>query len=209
MAVSAGCHADPHAALAGQCQPGGHRRRGLSRQPLPRGPRIRCCSARAQPAYAIRPGDEVPHGGRRERLVHRLGGGPAPFRTPEYRYYWDNWGVKAHTIEGGYSRYFGDAWLAEGLLRFNHQSAALFYSDNAENESLYISRNRQLGAYNNYSLGGRVSYAYAKVPGRYEIKLHGSLEVVRFDYQNFTDLRTGKAYGFTGGLLQLYLTANF
>src|SRR5262249_51876992 len=30
----------------------------------------------------------------------------------EYRYFWDTWAIKAHTVEGGYSRYFGDKWLA-------------------------------------------------------------------------------------------------
>lgn len=127
----------------------------------------------------------------------------------EYRYYWDNWGVKAHTVEGGYSRYFGDKWLADSWLRFNRQSAALFYSDNADDESRFITRNRQLGTFNSWSLGGRATYEYTKVPGRYDIKLSGSLEYVRFDYQDFTDIRTGKPYAFNGALLQLYLTANF
>ena len=127
----------------------------------------------------------------------------------EYRYYWDNWGIKAHTVEGGYSRYFGDKWLADSWLRFNRQSAALFYSDNAPAETLYHTRNRQLGTFNSWSLGGRATYDYAKVPGRYDIKLSGSLEYVRFDYQDFTDFRTGKPYAFNGALLQLYLTANF
>jgi hypothetical protein len=127
----------------------------------------------------------------------------------EYRYFWDNWGINAHTLEGGYSRYFGDAWTAEALVRYNHQSAALFYSDNAQAETLYVSRNRQLGTFNDVSLGGRVSYLYAKVPGRYEIKLNGSLEAVHFSYQDFTDVRSGKPYAFTGGLLQLYVTASF
>jgi hypothetical protein len=127
----------------------------------------------------------------------------------EYRYFWDNWAIKAHTAEFGYSRYFGEAWMADTWLRLNHQTKALFYSDNAESESLYISRNRQLSTFNSYGLGGRVSYLYAKVPGRYEIKLNGSLELVRFDYQDYTDIRTGKPYAFNGALLQLYLTANF
>ena len=127
----------------------------------------------------------------------------------EYRYYWDNWGIKAHTLEGGYSRYFGDKWLGDSWLRFNRQSAALFYSDNAPVETLYHTTNRQLGTFNSWSLGGRATYEYAKVPGRYDIKLSGSLEYVRFDYQDFTDSRTGKPYAFNGALLQLYLTANF
>ncbi|MEK8032192.1 DUF3570 domain-containing protein [Ideonella sp. DXS29W] len=127
----------------------------------------------------------------------------------DYRYYWDNWAIKAHTVEGGYSRYFGDKWLADTWLRFNHQSAALFYSDNAQEETKYITRNRQLGTFNSWALGGRATYEYAKVPGQYDIKLSGSLEYVRFDYKDFTDFRTGKAYAFNGALLQLYLTANF
>ncbi|MFO1339687.1 MAG: DUF3570 domain-containing protein [Burkholderiaceae bacterium] len=127
----------------------------------------------------------------------------------EYRYFWDNWGIKAHTLEGGYSRYFGDAWMADALIRYNKQGAALFYSDNAPTETLYVTRNRQLGDYSNVSLGGKLSYTWAKVPGRYEIKLNGSYEFVRFNYQDFTDIRSGKAYAFNGSLLQLYVTANF
>jgi hypothetical protein len=139
----------------------------------------------------------------------RWGAGQRHAMHAEYRYYWDNWGIRAHTLEGGYTRYFGDAWLADAFLRFNRQEKALFYSDNADHETLYITRNRQLGTYNDWSLGGKVSYTYAKVPGQYEVKLNGSLEFVRFDYQDFTDIRTGKPYAFNGALLQLYLTANF
>jgi len=127
----------------------------------------------------------------------------------EYRYYWDNWAIKAHTLELGYSRYFGDAWLADALVRFNQQSAALFYSDNASTETLYVSRNRQLSAFNSIGLGGKLSYTWKKVPGQYDIKVHGSYEFVRFDYQDFTDLRTGQPYAFNGHVLQLYVTANF
>ena len=32
--------------------------------------------------------------------------------TGLYRYYWDTWGLTAHTAELGYGRYFGEAWLA-------------------------------------------------------------------------------------------------
>ncbi|MBP7914984.1 MAG: DUF3570 domain-containing protein [Vitreoscilla sp.] len=127
----------------------------------------------------------------------------------EYRYYWDNWAIKAHTLELGYSRYFGDAWLADALVRVNQQSAALFYSDNASTETLYLSRNRQLSAFNSIGLGGKLSYTWKKVPGQYDIKVHGSYEFVRFDYQDFTDLRTGQPYAFNGHVLQLYVTANF
>ena len=77
----------------------------------------------------------------------------------EYRYFWDNWAIKAHTVEGGYSRYFGDAWLADGFLRYYSQRKANFYSDNAPSETLYVSRNRQLGTYHSLGLGAKLTYS--------------------------------------------------
>jgi hypothetical protein len=139
------------------------------------------------------------------RLVGDLGSRDAV--RAEFRHYWDNWNVRAETAEVGYSRYFGEPWLADVLLRYNTQKHALFYSDNATSESLYVSRNRQLGSFNDISLGARLAYTAAKVPGRYEVKLNGSWEMVRFKYSDFTDLRSGKPYSFVGNVLQLYVSA--
>ena len=127
----------------------------------------------------------------------------------EYRYYWDTWAIKAHTVEFGYSRYFGDAWLADVSLRYNTQKRAVFYSDNATTETLYVSRNRQLGTYNTIGLGGKLSYSMGKVQGKFDVKLNGSYERVRFKYSDFTDVRTGKAYSFDADLMQLFVSATF
>jgi len=127
----------------------------------------------------------------------------------EYRYYWDTWAIKAHTVEFGYSRYFGDAWLVDASLRYNTQKHALFYSDNATTETLYVSRNRQLGSFNSLGLGGKVSYTAGKLQGKYEVKLNGSYERVRFKYSDFTDVRTGSAYSFDANVLQLFVSATF
>ncbi|MFT3663446.1 DUF3570 domain-containing protein [Piscinibacter sp.] len=127
----------------------------------------------------------------------------------EYRYFWDTWDIKAHTLEAGYSRYVGSDWLADGFVRFYKQGQALFYSDNATSETLYLSRNRQLSAFRSFGLGGKLSYTARRVPGQYELKIVGAIERIRFNYGNFTDLRTGKAYDFDANLLQLYVTATF
>jgi Protein of unknown function (DUF3570) len=127
----------------------------------------------------------------------------------EYRYYWDTWAIKAHTVEFGYSRYFGDAWLADASLRYNTQQRALFYSDNATVETVYVSRNRQLGSFNSLGLGGKLSYSAGKLQGKYEVKLNGSYEWVRFKYSDFTDVRTGSAYSFDASVLQLFVSATF
>jgi hypothetical protein len=144
------------------------------------------------------------------RSLYDYGEGPA--RTAlraEYRYFWDTWNIKAHTLEAGYSRYVGNDWLADGFARFYKQGKALFYSDNATSETLYLSRNRQLSAFRSFGIGGKLSYVYKRVPGEYELKINGSLERIRFDYSDFTDIRSGEAYTFNANLLQLYVTATF
>lgn len=127
----------------------------------------------------------------------------------EYRYFWDTWGIKAHTLEAGFSRYFGSQWLADAMVRYNTQSKALFYSDNAQSETLYVSRNRQLGTFKSYSLGAKLSYLAKQVPGEYELRVIGGYELMRFKYADFTDSRTGKPYGFDAHVLQLSVAATF
>jgi hypothetical protein len=126
-----------------------------------------------------------------------------------YRYFWDNWEVKAHTAEGGYSRYVGESFLLDGYLRLYKQDRALFYSDNAQTDTLYVSRNRQLGTYSGSTLGAKATFTWKKVPGQYEIKANAGLEVLRYRYSDYTDLRTGKPYSLNASVLQLYVTATY
>ena len=127
----------------------------------------------------------------------------------DYRYFWDTWAIKAHTLEGGYSRYFGEKWLTDAFVRFYSQNSALFYSDNATSETTYVSRNRQLSSFKTLGLGAKLSYTWKKVPGQYEVKANGAYELVRFKYSDFTDVRTGSPYSFTANVLQLFVSATF
>ena len=144
------------------------------------------------------------------RSLHDLSEfGPRASARAEYRWFWDTWAIKAHTVELGYSRYFGDPWLADAFVRFNSQQGALFYSDNATSETTYVSRNRQLSSFDSAGFGVKVSYLLKRVEGRYEVRAHGGYERIRFKYGEFTDLRSGQPYSFDANLLQLYLSANF
>lgn len=127
----------------------------------------------------------------------------------DYRYFWDTWDIKAHTAEAGYSRYFGEKWLADTSLRFYRQDHALFYSDNATAQTTYISRNRQLSSFSSVGLGAKLAYNLRSVPGAYALKLHGAYEYTSFKFSDFTDLRTGEAYATQSNLFQVYLTATF
>lgn len=141
------------------------------------------------------------------RTIAELGAADAV--RAEYRYYWDTWDVRAHTAELGYARHLGPIWLAEGTLRFHTQGNALFYSDNATSETVFVSRSKQLSSFSSYALGGKLSYRLKRVPGQYEINASGSYEWMQFNYRDFTDVRTGKRYSFGASVLQLMISANF
>jgi hypothetical protein len=127
-----------------------------------------------------------------------------------YRYFWDTWDIRAHTFEVGYSRYLQQQrWLLDGYLRYYKQSHASFYSNNFTSELTYMSRNRQLSTFDSVGLGVKGTYSALKVPARYEIKLNGALERLRFQYSDFTDIRTGKNYSFDATVLELYVSATF
>lgn len=127
----------------------------------------------------------------------------------DYRYYWDNWDIKAHTAELGYSRYFGDQWLADASLRFYSQGHALFYSDNATAETTYLSRNRQLSTFSRIGLGAKLAYSLRGAAAKYAVKLNGAFEFSNFKYSDFTDLRTGERYANNASVLQLYVSGTF
>ncbi len=127
----------------------------------------------------------------------------------QYRYYSDTWGVKGHTLEAGYSRYFGENWLADSFIRYYTQNHALFYYDNAQSETQYVSRNRQLSTFNNIGVGAKVSWLMRKSPGQYELRLNGAYEFTHFNFKDFTDLQTGSLYAYNANVVQIFLSATY
>jgi Protein of unknown function (DUF3570) len=128
----------------------------------------------------------------------------------DLRHYWDTWDIRAQTLELGHSRHFGTQWLVDTSLRWHRQDKALFYSDNAQAETLYVTRNRQLGTGSNLGIGSRVTYSLPRWwGGRFDPKLSGQLELKRFDFKDYTDLRTGLPYGHNAAVLQVYVSGTF
>ena len=127
----------------------------------------------------------------------------------EYRRYWDNWDIAASTTEFGYAQRLGAGWLVDGSLRLYTQGKALFYSDNAQAETVYVSRNRQLSTFKSTALGARVSYTWPGLPPGFDVKLVGAYERKSFRFADFTDLRDGKPYAYVANVLQLSVQATF
>jgi hypothetical protein len=138
--------------------------------------------------------------------------GDGPTRTAlraEYRYFWDNWDIKAHTMEFGAARYVAPGWLAEASLRYHAQDKALFYSDNAQSETIYISRNRQLGTFKSTAFAAKATYTFGGAAARFDTKFTGVIERKQFKFSDFTDSRTGGLYSHNATVLQLLLSARF
>jgi hypothetical protein len=72
-----------------------------------------------------------------------------------------------------------------------------------------MSRNRQLGSFNDRGIGLKASYAAVQVPARLEVKLNAACEWLRFKYSDFTDIRTGQPYAFSATVLELFASATF
>lgn len=144
------------------------------------------------------------------RSIYDYGDGPT--RTAlkaEYRYFWDNWDITAHTLELGAARYVAAGWLAEASWRFYTQGAALFYSDNAQSETLYVSRNRQIGSFKSNAVAAKATYTFGGAWARFDTKFTGVLERKQFKFSDFTDVRTGGLYSHNATVLQLLLSARF
>lgn len=127
----------------------------------------------------------------------------------EYRYYWDTWDIRAHTTEIGASKYIGESFLVDASLRLYAQDKALFYSDNAQAETRYVSRNRQLSTFDSTAFAARVTYAWPGQPAGMALKLTAGYELKRFRFKDFTDLRSGAPYRYDAHVLQLTASGTF
>jgi hypothetical protein len=89
----------------------------------------------------------------------------APWRaafTGSYRYFSDTWGIRAHTAELGYTHPAFKRWIFDGSFRYYTQNAASFFSDlfPRANSQNFMARDRELAAFNSYTVGVGVSYDF-------------------------------------------------
>lgn len=132
------------------------------------------------------------------RLVKGFGIGNRPVGSSlrlEYRYFQDNWDVHAHTGTATLQRYFGDMRIGEGRYRYYRQSAASFYSDNFASEMTYMARDKELSTFSSHSLGAKLTRVFLDRP-RLRVSFSLSVDYLMFDYEDFTDVRTGESYSF-------------
>jgi Protein of unknown function (DUF3570) len=126
-----------------------------------------------------------------------------PYRAAiqaDYRFYTDTWDLRSHTAEIAYTHPLGDEWTFDVHYRFNTQNEAEFYSDLFPRQDFqnFLARDKELAAMQSHTLGFGVAYefkpSWADFLGKAAINL--KYDRIRFDYDNFRDLRvTGVAPG--------------
>lgn len=70
-----------------------------------------------------------------------------------YRYYWDDWSVKAHTLEVVYDHRLNEDWLVSPTVRLYTQTAASFWANTLAAKQEFMSSDYRLAAFSSI-LGG-------------------------------------------------------
>jgi hypothetical protein len=127
-----------------------------------------------------------------------------------YRYFRDNWNIRAHTVELGYGSRLDDRWLVEPHYRFYKQSAASFYANDFSTQMTFMARDRELSDFSSHALGAKASYQlFNRRFNLSRVTLNLDYEFIRYRYNNFTDVRTGRLYAYNANVLQLFLSGWF
>lgn len=145
-----------------------------------------------------------------------------PFRAAvsgDYRYFRDDWGIEAHTVEAGYTQPFRDQWLLEFKYRFYTQTSADFYSDlfPYENAQNYLARDKELSTFQSHGPHLGVSYTFLDRQGDRPLKSTANLfyDYYLYSYDDFRDLRSGAdagtepLYDYDASVIQFFVSLWF
>jgi hypothetical protein len=153
-----------------------------------------------------------------------------PYRAAasvSYRYFTDTWGIRANTIELGYTHPLADRFIFEGRVRHYNQSHANFYSDlfNFAGQQNFEARDQNLAASTNNTFDGKVTWAFAPEGFLIFKRATASFDVTRiqFKYKDFRDIRdfndtpaggnyapgTEPLYHFNAMIYQVYMSMFF
>ena len=90
-----------------------------------------------------------------------------------YRYYWDTWDIRSHTLDFRYRHPFDDVTYLEPLLRLYTQSAASFYTAGlVQGRALpdFASSDYRLGSLNTVTVGATYGFRWNDAPGDWTVR---------------------------------------
>lgn len=121
------------------------------------------------------------------------------------RHFTDTWDIAANDVEVGYQRRFSQPWLGEFRYRYYRQTAASFYSDNFTTEMAYMARDKELSTFNSHTLGVKFTRTlWDRRDAMSKSSISVAYDRIRYNYDNFTDVRNGQLYVFDANAVQLF-----
>jgi Protein of unknown function (DUF3570) len=150
-----------------------------------------------------------------------------PYRAAasvSYRYFTDTWGIRANTVELGYTQPVSNMFIFEGRLRHYNQNHAAFYGDlfpfaNSQN---FEARDQNLASSTNNTIDAKVTWAFAPEGFLVFKRATASFDVsrIQFKYKDFRDTRdytinngyapgTEPLYAFNAMIYQVYISMFF
>ena len=128
-----------------------------------------------------------------------------------YRYFTDTWDIRSHTFEAGSSHYITPRWVADINLRYYTQDGASFYSDDFDQEYQYMARDKELSSFDSWSIGGRLTWDLRdRLPAALRrSSFTFSYDYMKFEYDDFTDVRNGDLYEFHSNVFQIYFSTRY
>ncbi len=127
-----------------------------------------------------------------------------PYRAAvhgNYRYFTDDWDIKAHNITLGYTHPYGDRWVLDLSYRFYQQESAYFYNDLHQYRSIdekdFRARDKELSEFSSQSIGIGASYQLNinTLTSIERSSINFQYDFIKFDYDNFSDIRSGGVAG--------------
>jgi hypothetical protein len=113
-----------------------------------------------------------------------------------YRYYQDTFAVHSHTGKVEYQRYVRNNWLIGALYQYYRQGEASFYGDRVPLTQIFKARDKELSRFSDHWIGGSLAYKPRGFiwHGLGNLSVLFSYSFLMYDYDNFTDPRTGALY---------------
>ena len=112
--------------------------------------------------------------------------------TGTYRYYSDNWGIRAQTGELGYTQPVGRAWTLDAHARYYHQNHADFYSDlySYASSQNYLARDRELATFDSmvYGIGATWEYRVQRFAWLQKGTVNFTWNRMHISYDDFRNL---------------------
>ncbi|TLY59389.1 MAG: DUF3570 domain-containing protein [Gammaproteobacteria bacterium] len=125
-----------------------------------------------------------------------------PYRaalTGQYRFFHDTWGITARTAEVDYTHPVRKHLILDGSFRYYHQGPADFYSDlfPRANYQNFMGRDRELAAFNSYTVGAGASWLFAMpfVPALGKNSINLRVDHLMIDYSDFRNALLAGTYG--------------